>query len=488
MNTRDPARKRILIVEDDELVARELSLRIAAMGYTIAGTVATGRAAVEAVTRQRPDLVLMDILLPGELDGIEAAGIILDRHHVPLLYLTAYADDALFDRARITAPHAYLLKPYNDRELQLAIELALQRHAQDLQVAKETAAAAEQQDRRIEELAALLTALIEGSTDCIFAKDLEGRYMLCNRAIEDLLGKRRDEMLGHRDEDLFPRQMAAHFRADDARFIASATTGSYEEQVLGSAGLRTFLTTKGALMIDGEVRGVFGIARDISERKEVELRLQTLSARLINVQEAERRRLAHDLHDDIGQNLTMIKIMLQGIARLSAGDMAVVRESGELADRTLQRVRALSVALRPPQLDDLGLVPALRAHLDSTCRQAGLEVSFAADELPGMLPDMTAIACFRIAQEALTNVIRHAGARSIKVEVRYANGVLKLCLRDDGCGFDVAAALTAAARGKSLGLLPMQEGGMRAGGRLEVVVRATGSEVCATFLLSGASP
>ncbi len=316
MNTHDPARKRILIVEDDELVARELSLRIAAMGYTIAGTVATGRAAVEAVTRQRPDLVLMDILLPGELDGIEAAGIILDRHHVPLLYLTAYADDALFDRARITAPHAYLLKPYNDRELQLAIELALQRHAQDMQVAKETATAAEQQDRRIEELAALLTALIEGSTDCIFAKDLEGRYMLCNRAIEDLLGKRRDEMLGHRDEDLFPREMAAHFRADDARFIASATTETYEEQVLGSAGLRTFLTTKGALMIDGEVRGVFGIARDISERKEVELRLQTLSARLINVQEAERRRLAHDLHDDIGQNLTMIKIMLQGIAGL----------------------------------------------------------------------------------------------------------------------------------------------------------------------------
>ncbi len=146
------------------------------------------------------------------------------------------------------------------------------------------------------------------------------------------------------------------------------------------------------------------------------------------------------------------------------------------------------MALRPPQLDDLGLVPALRAHLDSTCRHAGLAVSFAADELPGMLPDTTAIACFRIAQEALTNVIRHAGARSIDVEVRYANGVLKLCLRDDGCGFDVAAALTDAARGKSLGLLSMQERAMLAGGRLEVLARATGSEVCVTFLLPGASP
>ena len=194
-----PAGKRILVVEDDPLVSRALALRLAALGYVIAGPVASGEEAVAVAARERPDLVLMDIVLPGGVDGIDAARVILDEQRVPLLYLTAYADEERFARARITAPHAYLIKPCNDRELQLAIELALQRHQHEALLRVE----AERQERRIDELAATLSALVEGSTDCSFAKAADGRYLLCNRAFERLLGRQRKDILGRGDADLF---------------------------------------------------------------------------------------------------------------------------------------------------------------------------------------------------------------------------------------------------------------------------------------------
>ena len=662
----------ILVVEDDPLVARALALRLAAMGYAIAGPVASASAAVALAASERPDLVLMDIVLAGDVDGIEAAREILEAQRVPLLYLTAYSDEERFARARITAPYAYLIKPYNDRELQLAIELALQRHQRDRLLQLE----AERQERRIDELATTLSALVEGSTDCIFAKDADGRYVLCNHAFEQLLGRSREEILGRRDDALFAAEVAARFRADDQRVAAADATETIEEEFGGVDGSRTFLTTKGCLKIAGELRGVFAIARDISARKNAELRLRRLSgfynalaqtnhaimhaesadellaracqivvdhggvsgawiglldaagwlcvaaehgmaktylgglrisidgqqeeghgpvgtamragsiavcndyladprtrpwqerarmagisasaalpvrrggevvgafclyagqagffdqaliellgelasdisfaldnfdadsrrqraeadlrsardrlhelsARLIGVQEAERRRLARDLHDDIGQNLTMIKIVLHGLARWGAGgDAEAVREAGEIADRTLQRVRALSVALRPPQLDDLGLVPALRAHLDSTCRHAGIKATLVADECPAHLPEEIGIACFRIAQEALNNVVRHAGATAVALELRLADGALRLSLRDDGHGFDVPAALTSATRGQSLGLLSMQERAELVGGQLTVSSGAAGSEVRASLPLAEAT-
>ncbi|HCZ13503.1 MAG TPA: hypothetical protein DHV85_02670, partial [Candidatus Accumulibacter sp.] len=195
----------ILVVEDDPLVARALALRLAAVGYAIAGPVASASAAVALAASERPDLVLMDIILAGDVDGIEAAREILEAQRVPLLYLTAYSDEERFARARITAPYAYLIKPYNDRELQLAIELALQRHQRDRLLQLE----AERQERRIDELATTLSALVEGSSDCIFAKDADGRYVLCNHAFEQLLGRSREEILGRRDAALFAAEVAA---------------------------------------------------------------------------------------------------------------------------------------------------------------------------------------------------------------------------------------------------------------------------------------
>jgi PAS domain S-box-containing protein len=197
-------------------------------------------------------------------------------------------------------------------------------------------------------------------------------------------------------------------------------------------------------------------------------RLQILSRQLVEVQEAERRSLARELHDEIGQALTLVKINLQAALR-SPDPMPAphLAESIGIVDRTLQQVRKLSLDLRPSLLDDLGLVPALRWYVDRQGQLGGFTAQFAGDPLEERLPPEVEIACFRIVQEALTNVMRHAGARQVRVELRRGQEELRLTICDDGEGFDVPAAWAGAVRGESLGLLSMEERVQLLGGRIE---------------------
>lgn len=225
--------------------------------------------------------------------------------------------------------------------------------------------------------------------------------------------------------------------------------------------------------------------RHLSTRKALELsqeRLRALSRRLLEVQEEERSRLARDLHDDIGQVLTALKIQLESLAR--AGDAVEARaaECVETTRHALERVRQLSLSLRPLQLDDLGLVAALRSHLDRQASIGGLTPHFDASESPrGVAPDVET-ACFRVAQEAINNVLRHARARNLWVRLFTAGGRLALSVRDDGGGFDLDAARRRGAAGASLGLVGMEERAALAGGTLELrSAPGHGTVLLATF-------
>ena len=125
---------RILIVEDDALTAEQEEQKLLGLGYEVAGKAATGTDAVRMVDETRPDLVLMDIRLRGKMDGIEAASLIVQQHDVPILYVTAYADDNTLQRAKITAPFAYILKPFNTESLCSNIEMSLYKHSLDQQL------------------------------------------------------------------------------------------------------------------------------------------------------------------------------------------------------------------------------------------------------------------------------------------------------------------------------------------------------------------
>ncbi len=121
------ATERVLVVEDERVVARDIEKRLKKLGYVVPASVASGEAAIEQVAKLRPDLVLMDIRLKGQMDGIEAAEQIRADFDTPVIYLTAYADEATLQRAKVTEPFGYIVKPFDERDLQVAIEVALRR-------------------------------------------------------------------------------------------------------------------------------------------------------------------------------------------------------------------------------------------------------------------------------------------------------------------------------------------------------------------------
>jgi len=220
--------------------------------------------------------------------------------------------------------------------------------------------------------------------------------------------------------------------------------------------------------------------------REGHLQMRTLSHCLIQVQESERRHLARELHDEMGQALTAVKIHLQEIETASK-ERAILTEAQEsiaILEQIVSQVRSLSIDLRPSLLDDLGLVATLRWYVSRQSQLGGFAIHFAADPEKMVLPSDLETACFRIVQEAITNIIRHAQAKKVHVEMSQSTYELLLLIRDDGIGFEVEAAQRRSAQGLSMGLLGMRERVMLLDGELEIESASSyGTEVRVRFPL-----
>jgi signal transduction histidine kinase len=191
-----------------------------------------------------------------------------------------------------------------------------------------------------------------------------------------------------------------------------------------------------------------------------------LSIRLLDVQEAERRFIASELHDEIGQSLTGLKLLLD-MAVTARGKKKTERleEARRMAAELMDRVQDLSLDLRPSMLDDLGLLPAVLSLLERFTARSGIEVQFDHEGLDRRFAPRVETAAYRIIQEALTNVARHSGADRVRVSLRVERGAIHLGVDDGGRGFDASALM---ARHDSSGLNGMQERARLAGGDLTI--------------------
>lgn len=208
---------------------------------------------------------------------------------------------------------------------------------------------------------------------------------------------------------------------------------------------------------------------DITERKLTErelqvsrAQLQLLSRQLLAAQETERRHIARELHDEIGQVLTAISINLHAVKGVIAptalvGQVARIEDGIAIVDQAIQQVRNMSLDLRPTILDDFGLFAAARWYLERQSSRADMPMHFDSQLHDARLPTELESATFRVIQEAVTNIVRHARAKEVWVLLRQNDGKLELDIRDDGVGFDVEKARRRAAAGGSTGLLGMQE-------------------------------
>jgi signal transduction histidine kinase len=210
--------------------------------------------------------------------------------------------------------------------------------------------------------------------------------------------------------------------------------------------------------------------------------MRTLSRKLMETQENERRRLSRELHDEVGQALTALKINLQVLQRTDIESAQQLQECINIVNHTLQEIRQLSLDLRPSLLDDLGLVAALRWHVDYHSRLSGLGAKFITNLSNIRLPSQLEITCYRIVQESFTNVVKHSQAANVQVELISQDNKIHLFVRDDGLGFDVDAVNLDVVWGKGLGLLGMKERIALVGGQIEInSLAARGTEIHAMF-------
>jgi PAS domain S-box-containing protein len=313
-------------------------------------------------------------------------------------------------------------------------------------------------------------SLVETARDVIFTLSADGRLESLNPAFETITGWSRAEWIGH--------DFAPLVDPDDR----SRAAGVYRA-VLEGRGLPVFelgirARSGGTIPVelvatpmvkDARLVGILGVARDITDRR----RAQEALRRQNEVLEDEIKRIAHALHDEAGQLLASVHIGLADVARDLPAHVAERLESVRgLLDKIEEQLRHLSHELRPTILDDLGLRPALEFLADGVWRRTGLKV--AVDGSPGgRLPAPVETALYRIVQEALTNVTKHARATRVTIALERSGRHLRCAIQDDGIGFDVAAVL--ARRGsRGLGLTGIRERLHAVAGTLDIVATPRG--------------
>jgi PAS domain S-box-containing protein len=360
-----------------------------------------------------------------------------------------------------------------------------------LRAAHEQAEAAlRESEERARDQAARLQAVLDAAPAIIWvAHDHECRSITGNRAAQALL--RVPEGTNVSKSGPAP-ELLAHYRVfsdgvelapQDMPIQRAAASGQafrdYAMDIVFADGSVRSLLGNVTPVLDsaGQSNGAIAAFVDITERQQAEQeraqreQLRLLARQVVSVQEQERRRVSRELHDEAGQALTALKISLELMLADLPDDAASLREriyeSVMLTDDTMERIRLLARDLRPPALDAVGLGPTL----EDVCRDFGertqLSIDYASGELPA-LPDAVSICLYRVLQEALTNVAKHAHARRVRVALHRDVDSVSLTVEDDGQGFDSRAILSSTNRPPGIGLLGMQDRIELLGGWLEI--------------------
>lgn len=296
----------------------------------------------------------------------------------------------------------------------------------------------------------------------------DGRYLWANDAYLRVCGYRREELLGHAPEELGLWADPQDRREAVARLLERGSLEDLHACLRTRAGeVRSMLCSWVAIDFDGE-RCIFNVNVDVTDREQAEAELRALPTRLLEAQENERRRIARELHDEVGQKLSALRMLLM---RLPAGDSVPASDVAEALDTVaglIDQVRTLSLDLHARVLEEIGLEAALRSYADRQVTRAGMRLHLRSRLGEAAVPAEVAAACFRIGQEAVTNAVRHAGAGSVWMSLARSQGSLELSVEDDGRGIEPDA------RGTGLGLRSMHERAVLLGGRVEVGPRKGG--------------
>lgn len=308
--------------------------------------------------------------------------------------------------------------------------------------------------------------LIQNLPDVVYELDVAGNVTFISRAVGLVLGYEPGEMLGKSWSDFIAPQDRQHFDEERKRTEGGDKLSIVALRHLTKDGQMRWLSIHSRALFDSNKNpvGRLGVARDVTSEVMAERTIRELSGRLINAQEEERKLIALDLHDEMGQILSALKIGLQTLANKDKGRREDIKEMIKLNQRVMDQIRTLAYHLRPAILDNFGLVAAIEDLCESMSDSKLLSVDYKLDTLDdNLLPPQMRTSLFRFVQEALTNAVKHSGSLRVEVELMAKEDEIMIRVRDWGKGFNVDQALNV---GKHLGLAGMRERISLVGGQL----------------------
>ncbi len=506
MRAAHPQGRRILLVEDSPGDAG-LIIELLAEGHLPSDAVVhttTMAAALRTVRSQPVQAVLLDLNLP---DGQGEACVERLRNEaatVPIVALTGNDDHALALRCVAAGAQDYLPKQdMHANSLRRAIDLAIAR-MQELT-----------ERRRADALQARLAAIVESSRDAIVSCSVDGHITSWNHAAEQMFGYPREQALGRRVGEVIRPQGDAADMAGERRFfqprLDTGPSGAEEVVRLRADGTSVTLSVVTSTVSDetGGTAAIAAIFRDVTESRrrdgelrhllaeqiERERRMRALTARLNTLREEERTRISREVHDGLGQLLTGLKMDIRWMARRLAAGAAPGTLQERLAQtelllaETIGTVQRIAVELRPSALDALGLPAAIRDEARRFEARSGIQTRLDLDRAQHVAPSV-ATALFRILQELLTNVARHAQASTLDISLAPEDGAQVLQVRDDGVGIQGPMCADDGLQSiyAHLGVLGMAERAQAVGGRLSLNPHPMGGTVATVRVpLSGSN-
>jgi len=349
--------------------------------------------------------------------------------------------------------------------------------ANQIGVAVENARLYQQEREAVEQLRASeqrYRELFENAHDAIWIHDLEGNIIAANRACVRLTSYDLKELCSLKTSELIPEDSLESVRSMKESLLFGDNHGSLSEvKLIKKDGTEAFIQLASSLLYSKDQPTAFQrVARDVTEEKRMRENLRYFLQHVTRAQEEERRRIARELHDDTVQALV---VHCQNIDELASGTRGLqkaarlrLEELHQQANNIMREVRRLSQDLRPAALDNLGIVPALQWLVSDVARYSGIAVNLKVRGDERRLPDETELVLFRIVQEALRNVWKHAQATSAEITLEFAEGKIRVSVEDDGIGFDPPSVVSNLPRDGKLGLAGMQERTSILGGTLTI--------------------
>jgi len=412
----------ILIVEDDTLEARNIKKSLQRLGYEVSAVVPSGEKALEKIAETHPDIVLMDIRLKGKMDGIEAAEQIRARFDMPVVYLTAHAEEGVLQRAKLTEPFGYILKPFSDRELHTNIEIALYKH---------------KMEKKLRESEQWSVTTLSSIGDAVITTDTQSRITFMNLIAEKLTGWSQEEASG--------QELTQVFRIINGRtrqVIENPAAKALRENIIVPMGNDVLLITKHGVEIsiddsaapirddNGNISGVVLIFHDIIERKQMEEQIKA------SLQEKEV--LLKEIQHRVKNNLQVMSSLLY-LQSLTVDN----KQALDILQESMNRIRSMAIVHEQLyQAENLAEIACARyiqsiaSHLFQAYKTSVSTVSLHVNVEDILLTVRKAIPCALIINELVTNALKYAFpaecAGEIRIDLSEKDDRVTLRISDNG--------------------------------------------------------